>query len=52
MPGELLCLQHRRSGDVEHGLIYDWIVFIDTEGSALGILEHLDILGDVICDLW
>ena len=46
--GELLRREYRGSRDIEHGGVRDRVSFVDAEGSALGILKHIDILGDAV----
>ena len=46
--GELLRREHIGSRNIEHGGVRDQVGFVDAEGCALGILEHIDILGDSV----
>ena len=46
--GELLRREHRGGRDIQHGCVRDWVGLVDAEGRALGILEHVDVLGDAV----
>ena len=46
--GELLQREHRGGRAIQHRPVCDRVGLIDAEGRALGILEHIDVLGDAV----
>ena len=46
--GELLRREHCGGPDIQHGRVHDRVGLVDVEGRVLGILEHVDVLGDAV----
>ena len=46
--GGLLRQEHRVGRNIQHGRVSDQVGLVNAEGRVLGILEHVDVLGDAI----
>ena len=46
--GELLGREHFGGHNIKHERVQNRIGLVNAEGRALGILEHVDVLGDAV----